>query len=322
MKKIAFLTSSALVFASFAATPLRAQETPNDVTAAKMAQQCATILASKASNTATSTFTAAVTGGQSGVAGTTSDVGAEYDVTNKRPQGTPNLTDHTVTSTALHLNGGSQNLFGKGIATATYANYLYDAKQGTTTPITFTFGCSVTETIVLPDIQEQSEQVKNAACLADVAKFKDDMKVYRAAEREFDKWTRDGGVGTPPTVPALPSLAQWGLTNPNEDHVGVDDCPSEKNILVAGQTGGTSSQVRVDLASSDLTEVYDKPDWRPIVDKLSSEQFVDLAFPLDNLLACISPDSLGGLWVNKHNFLGSCSEEAKRLNVVLSFKRR
>jgi hypothetical protein len=112
------------------------------------------------------------------------------------------------------------------------------------------------------------------------------------------------------------------VTNPNEATVGVDDCPQVKVIITEAQDGGISVVPRPDLARTGLTASYDYLDTRLITDATKTESFVDNNFALDNLLACNSPDSLGGAWVNKHGYTGTCSAEATRLGVVLSFKRR
>lgn len=155
-KSIAYAAMFATALSPIFSTPAFANHAvPNGDTLAEMASQCTAI-----GDDLGDAFTATLdpTSIVATQAGPPVDDGDPYNITNQVGVGNPALSDLLATGPGWHQNGGSQNVFTTGTATATWAVYTFDGEIATLTPFNFAFKCSVTETVVVPGQTENKGQ--------------------------------------------------------------------------------------------------------------------------------------------------------------------
>jgi hypothetical protein len=182
--------------------------------------------------------------------------------------GTPTLTNIVATGTIGLRNGGSQNVFTAGEATATFASYTFSGTIGTSTPYSFTFNCALSELV----------QVESTIPGVDVRETQGDC-----ASRVDPKV-----VGPPGQFCAIETNR---LLIPGQDQTIYTPTPTDR-----GEVAGNALGPQDESGSRVLTNVSSTT-----FASLAGTTFVQNNFAVANVLACNSPDSLGGLWVPKNS---------------------
>jgi hypothetical protein len=195
MKKIALLAATALVASTSFTTPAFASHTPaNATTIANMQSQCSTIQGQLGSAFSVTLDHSSISGSPTGDA---VDSGDPYNVGSQQGVGDPALSNFVATGLVGHTNGGSQNIFTTGEATATWATYTFSGEIATVRPFSFSFSCSVTETVSTPGGIENKGQC--------VSRLQQIGQPRNAAEELCDnpanRLSTPGGTATEPRTP-------------------------------------------------------------------------------------------------------------------------
>jgi hypothetical protein len=191
--KIACLASSALVLSSLATPAFATTPTASGATISAMQTQCAALDAQKSPAFTVVLDQNSISGAATGLA---ADDGSPYSVGGQQGQGEPQLSNIRATGITGHTNGGSQNIFTTGEATASWAAYTFNGIIATITPYEFSFSCSVTEAVTVPGETENKGQ-----CVSRIQ----NAGSTRSAAEEFcdDPANRQTTVGGTTDVPHL-----------------------------------------------------------------------------------------------------------------------